>query len=80
MEIKIIQSENSDGMLCEDMEINGNFAQSVYPLNERPEDAYLERDLISCSAIADYMKEAYEAGKNGESFDVQVVQEKDCTD
>lgn len=64
MKIIIKQSENSDGAICEEMAINGAHALSVDPLYDCPEDATIERDLVSCSDVARYMEKAYQAGKS----------------
>jgi len=40
------------------------------------EDASIERSLVGCSIVAEFMKKAYEAGKNGEDFNIVTV-EKD---
>jgi len=48
---------------------------SVYPLSECPEDAIIGRDLISCGEIANLMKIAYEAGKNGEELEIEELED-----
>lgn len=73
MKIIITQSENSDGATCEDMKINGTHSLSVNPLYDYPEDATIERDLVSCSDVARYMEKAYQAGKNGEDFSIETI-------
>lgn len=50
-------------------------SEEVYPLCECPEDATIERDLIGCKDIIKYMRIAYEAGKNGEEFIVNITEE-----
>lgn len=50
--------------------IDGKQRARVSSLCECPEDAIIGRDLISCNDIANYMKEAYEAGKRGEEFTI----------
>lgn len=49
-------------------------SEHVGPLCECPEDAIIGRDLISCNTIIEYMKLAYEAGKNGEEFIVEELE------
>jgi hypothetical protein len=71
MEVKIIKSYDENDSRSEEMYINEKFAESAYPMCECPEDATLERDLISCSRIAKLMELAYIAGKNGEDFIVK---------
>lgn len=55
--------------------IDGKPVISVGPLWECPEDATLERDLNFVYQIPDLLKRAYEAGKSGEPFLVDYVQE-----
>lgn len=77
--MKIIYSETEnvyDDLAADEMTIyndNGERTGHEYvgPLCECPEDAIIGRDLISCGAIIGYMKQAYEAGKNGEEFVVE---------
>lgn len=42
-----------------------------------PEDMYLFRDLSDAYNLVSFAKTAYEAGKRGEQFDLQYVEEKD---
>ena len=74
MKIEITCGNNYDGNDWEEMTINGKDACSVYPCE--PEDAIIGRDLISCQDIVEYMKRAYEAGKNGEKFEVNIIGEE----
>jgi hypothetical protein len=39
-----------------------------------PEDANLNRDFNDCYKIIKLMKEAYEAGKNGEDFKIETIE------
>ena len=55
------------------IQINGEDRLSANDCGE-PEDNYLHRDLGFVYGIVGLMKEAYEAGKNGEEF--EVTQEK----
>lgn len=75
MKIVIKQSEDHNGELCENMEINGKDSLSVGPLCECPEDAIIGRDLVSCSDVARYMRAAYDAGKNGEELSIETIKE-----
>jgi len=77
MIIKILRGQNGDGCDWERMDCVGEFTINTYPLYDCPEDATLSRDLISCSEIADYMKIAYEHGKNGEDFTVTVEEDNE---
>jgi hypothetical protein len=76
MKIVITESYNSDGARGESMEIDGKSALSTYPLYECPEDATLERDMVSCSDIAKLMYSAYQSGVDGDSFSLDTVQEE----
>lgn len=75
MKIKIIQRTDYNDYLQEEMEIDGKYSVSVYPLCECPEDAIIERDLVGCSDIADYMQKAYDAAKRGEELEIIVEKE-----
>jgi hypothetical protein len=68
MKIKVIEGTNSDNAIWQRMLINGEEALSVYPLYECPEDAIIGRDLVSCNEVVNFMRQAYEAGKNGDEF------------
>jgi hypothetical protein len=70
MKIEIAIGTNRDELAYQEMFIDGNERLGVYPLNECPEDAIIGRGLVSCSQIAEFMREAYEAGKRGEEFTV----------
>lgn len=77
MKITIITGQNSDYCEWQKMKIDGKSACSVYPLYDCPEDAIIGRDLISCTQIAEYMRMAYEAGKNGEVFEIEEAQDNE---
>lgn len=70
MKIKVIEGANNDQATWQRMLINGEEVLSVYPLYECPEDAIIGRDLVSCDEVVNFMRRAYEAGKNGEEFSV----------
>lgn len=78
MKLHIIETEDKDGLLREAMTIDNKKEIHVFPLCESPEDAIIGRCLISCSEIAEYMKLAFEAGKRGEEFEIEL--EKGITD
>lgn len=42
-----------------------------------PEDMYLFRDLSDAYSISDLIKLAYEAGKAGEEFNYELIEERD---
>jgi hypothetical protein len=70
----VVQTQNDNDYGCrQQLIINGKKRQYVGSLCECPEDAIIGRDLVSCSEIVSFMKEAYEAGKNGESFDYSEI-------
>ena len=77
MNVKIIVGTDSDGWETDEMEINGKSVLSVYPLNECPEDAYIERDLVCCRDVLSYMQMAYKAGKNGEELNIETIEEEE---
>ena len=70
MEVKMIYGMTYDDAETLQIDVNGRNVVSVRPLNECPEDAYLERDLGFAYDIPDLMRMAYEAGKAGEPFTV----------
>jgi hypothetical protein len=76
MQIEIQKGRNSEDLERQTMIIGGKERLYVGPLSDCPEDAIIERDLVSCVDVANYMKEAYEAGKRGENFSIEVVDEK----
>lgn len=49
----------------------------MYNLNDCPEDACFERDLVDSSDIVRFMEIAYEAGKNGEKLELEYIDSKD---
>jgi hypothetical protein len=48
---------------------------SVRDFSECPEDANTGRDLSFVYGIPKLLKKAYEAGKNGDSFDMEEIKE-----
>lgn len=68
MEVRLIHGSDWNGAARLEIEVNGKTAVLAYPLYECPEDAKLERDMSFVYDIPDLMREAYEAGKNGEPF------------
>lgn len=52
----------------------------VFRMNELcecPEDATFGRDLSDCNNIPDLLRRAYEAGKNGELFEIEYINEEE---
>jgi hypothetical protein len=69
MKVVIKGSVNKyDGTPTERLIIDGKQRARVSSLCECPEDAIIGRDLISCNEIAEFMEEAWIAGKKGEDF------------
>jgi len=56
-----------------EIEIDGKVVFSVS--DGEPEDSNLSRDFSDCYSIISFMKQAYEAGKRGESFDIEYEEE-----
>lgn len=73
MKIDIYIDEDYDHAQTEKMVIDDKERLNVYPLTDCPEDAIVERDLVSCQDVAKFMKEAYEAGLRGEDFLVRKI-------
>ena len=42
-----------------------------------PEDSNLSRDFSDCLIVTDLMKMAYEAGKNGEEWEYELIEENE---
>lgn len=57
--------------------IDGKSRENVSPLYECPEDAYIGRALVAPTDILQYMQEAYDAGKKGEPFEVEIIDPKE---
>ncbi|QDX93608.1 hypothetical protein EEL30_15660 [Brevibacillus laterosporus] len=76
MQIKLIHGTDCNDAARLDIEVNGKPAIWASPLYDCPEDATLERDLNFVYNIPDLMRQAYEAGKNGEPFEVVEVDEE----
>ena len=77
MKVKEIHFINEDDGDSLEIEVNGQNVISVYPLWECPEDAYLHRSLSFAYDITGLMEGAYEAGKNGEKFELEVEEKKE---
>lgn len=61
-----------------ELAVNGRYQFSIgNGLSECPEDAILGRDLNFVFSIPNLMKQAYEAGKNGEEFDIEWLDEEE---
>ena len=75
MNIEISTGTDSNDLERQSMKIDGKKRLYVGALCECPEDAIIGRDLVSCKDVSSFMREAYEAGKRGEEFNVTVVAE-----
>jgi len=69
-DIVIMSRNNSDGLEIQGMKINGTKVLHVALLCEYPEDAIIERDLVSCEQVTGFMKEVYDAGRRGEKLTI----------
>jgi hypothetical protein len=66
-------SENNDFRSSLSISIDGETKFSAY--DGEPEDATLARDFNDCYSIPDLLKLAYEAGKRGEDFELEYLDE-----
>lgn len=74
MKVVITKQDAGDYEESQSMTIDGKQRLSVGPLCECPEDAIIGRDLVSCEDIANFMRLAYDAAKNGERLTIEVVE------
>jgi hypothetical protein len=74
MKIKSIIREMSDERMGIEIRIDGETVFDVW--EDEPEDMNLSRTLKDCLKVPDLLKLAYEAGKNGEDFEVEHIAEK----
>jgi hypothetical protein len=74
MKITLIHEKDEMGASLE-IEVNGEHELSAYPMWECPEDATLERGFNFVYSIPRLMKQAYEAGKSGEEFVIENIEE-----
>jgi|WetSurMetagenome_2_1015567.scaffolds.fasta_scaffold618271_3 hypothetical protein len=77
MFIVITKGKGWEGFETQSMKIDGQRKLNVHPLCECSEDAIIERDLVSCEQVADFMKEAYDAALRGEEFNVFIEHEEE---
>ena len=70
MNIHIKSETRDDFDERQEMSIDGKERLYVRSLCECPEDAIIGRSLVDCHQVAQFMKEAYEAGKRGEEFTI----------
>ena len=75
--MKVTQIETKDhDKFC--LSINGE--ERIRLRTPEPEDCSFGRDLNFVLYISELMKEAYEAGKNGEPFEIEKIIEIDLDD
>lgn len=80
--MKIIETHefyNSDheGASQINIDLTTNLGTESISIGEgEKEDMYLFRDLSDAYSIADMLKSAYKAGKNGEDFEYEFIEEK----
>jgi len=81
--MKIIETHyynNSDHDDASSVEIELITDEGVHNLSlgeSEPEDNYLFRDLNDVYFISDLIQKAYEAGKRGEEFEYELIEDKD---
>jgi len=81
--MKIIETHeynNSDHDDASRVEIELITDEGKYNLSlgeSEPEDNYLFRDLNDVYFISDLIQKAYEAGKRGEIFEYELIEDKD---
>ena len=68
MKIVIEKSTNSDGLETQDMSIDGKFVLSVQPTENWSIDTF-----VDCVMVVEYMKQAFQAAKRGETLEVVVM-------
>jgi hypothetical protein len=76
--VKLVHGTDYDEMATLDIYVDDECQLSAYPLNESPEDAYLERALSFVYDIPGLMRQAYEAGKRGDEFTIVEVDESEA--
>ena len=81
--MKIVETHyynNSDHDDASRVEIELITDEGKYNLSlgeSEPEDNYLFRDLNDVYFISDLINKAYEAGKRGEEFEYELIEDKD---
>lgn len=70
-------SSADDWFYREGILIKINDKSAVRFLDGEPEDATLARDYSGVYRITELMEQAYNAGANGESFELEVVETND---
>lgn len=76
MNIKVITNHDEDYRSGLEIKVNDKEIFSVS--DGEPEDSNLNRDFNDCYKIPELMKMAYEAGKAGEEFIVENIEENEA--
>lgn len=77
--MKIIETISGDEDGDYNIEIEGEIGGEAFSIsfgNGEPEDMTLSRDLSDAYSIADLLENAYKAGKRGEEFSYQLINEE----
>lgn len=73
MKIKIEEWIDEDEYQNEILFINDIKEREFHPLIKTPDLAILEKEVTSAGDIAYLMEKAYNAGKNGEDFNIEFI-------
>jgi hypothetical protein len=73
MKVKVVTTTDSEYNQSMEIYIEKHLAFSVY--DGEPEDNNLGRNFEDCFSVPELMKKAYEAGKNGQKFELYYVEE-----
>lgn len=71
MKVKMITEHDGWGYDSLEIEVDGNSKFSVSSSDDSPEDNNLLRNFSDCYGIGELMELAYNAGKNGEEFELE---------
>lgn len=74
MKIKVVALEDEDYNESLEIYINGELVFEVY--DGETEDNNLCRNFADCHSITNLMKQAYEAGKKGEKFELYYTEDE----
>lgn len=77
-EIEITDEEDCGQYACIQIEVNGKNSFSIG--GGEPEDMNLSRDLNDAYNVVDLMKEAFDAGKAGETWECERLTAKSWDD
>lgn len=77
MKVTVVETI-SDDFTYESLEItlDGKTKFHVYS-NDAPEDNTLSRNFADCYDIPELLRKAWEAGRNGEKFEVEYIEKGD---